>query len=245
MTPRGRNCTVGMVAGKGRNADGTAPHWGNIVAYQWVDCDRQVIRQRYDRIAALIPFFDYLLFQPPSLRKKGVERLSLRAGERVLEIGCGTGRNFPYMREAVGPTGKIYGVDLSSGMLRLAQELCAQNQWSNVELAEQDAAEYVAPEPLDAVLFGFSYNTMPHHLTVLHHAWQQLRPGGRLVILDARLPPGLIGKLVLPFSVWLMKRTMLGNPYIRPWEDLARLTDQFDMQQFLFGSYHISRGIKS
>ncbi len=214
------------------------------MAYQWVDCDRQVIRQRYDRIAALIPFFDYLLFQPPSLRKKGVESLSLRPGERVLEIGCGTGRNFPYLRDAVGPTGKVYGVDLSSGMLRLARELCEQNQWTNVELAEQDAGEYVAPEPLDGVLFGFSYNTMPHHLTVLHHAWKQLRPGGRLVILDARLPPGLMGKVVLPFSVWLMKRTMLGNPYIRPWEDLARLTDQFAMQQFLFGSYHISRGVK-
>ncbi len=224
--------------------DSAAPNWGDTVAYQWVDCDRQVIRQRYDRIAALIPFFDYLLFQPPSLRENGVERLSLRPGERVLEIGCGTGRNFPYLREAVGPTGKVYGVDLSTGMLRLAQELCERNQWTNVELTEKDAAEYVAPEPLDAVLFGFSYNTIPHHLTVLHHAWQQLRPGGRLVILDARLPPGLMGKVVLPFSVWLMKLTMLGNPYVRPWEDLARLTDQFEMQQFLFGSYHISRGVK-
>ena len=36
----------------------------------------------------------------------------------MLEIGCGTGRNFPYLRRQVGPTGMVYGVDLSAGMLR-------------------------------------------------------------------------------------------------------------------------------
>ena len=72
------------------------------------------------------------------------------------------------------------------------------------------------------MLFSLSYNTMPHHLTVLREAWKQLRPGGRLVIMDAKLPPGRGGRLVLPFSLWLMRRTMLGNPLIQPWEDLAR-----------------------
>jgi leucyl aminopeptidase len=64
------------------------------------------------------------------------------------------------------------------------------------------------------------------------------------MIMDAKLPPGRGGQLVLPFSVWLMKRTLLGNPYIRPWEDLARLTDAFDMDEFMFGSYYVCRGIK-
>ena len=72
-----------------------------------------------------------------------------------------------------------------------------------------------------------------------------LRPGGSLVIMDAKLPPGLGGKLVLPFALWLMKRTMLGNPLIRPWDDLARLTDEFEMQELMFGSYYICRGIKT
>ena len=45
-------------------------------------------------------------------------------------------------------------------------------------------------------MFGLSYNTMPHHLAVLHHAWNQLRPGGRLVVMDAKLPPGLGGRLI-------------------------------------------------
>ena len=212
--------------------------------FQWVDQDQASIRQRYDRLAKFITFFEWLLFLPAGFRQHAVSRLDLGQGDRVLEIGCGTGRNFPYLSAAVGPTGRVTGVDLSAGMLARSRELCAHNDWHNVELVQCDAAEYSAPQPLDAVLFGLSYNTMPHHLAVLRQAWNQLRPGGRLVIMDAKPPPGLTGRLVLPFSVWLMKRTLLGNPYIRPWEDLARLTDTFEMNEFLFGSYYVCRGIK-
>ena len=54
---------------------------------------------------------------PPGFRQKAAERLRLQPGDRVLEIGCGTGRNLPPLRAAVGPTGSIYGVDISAGML--------------------------------------------------------------------------------------------------------------------------------
>lgn len=222
-------------------------HWSARGAFsvQWVDHDQAAISRRYDRLAGFITLFEWLLCVPPGFRQHAASRLELKAGDRVLEIGCGTGRNFPYLREAVGATGCITGVDLSAGMLSRSRELCAQNDWRNVELVQCDAAEYSAPQPFDGILFGLSYNTMPHHLAVLRNAWTQLRPGGRLVIMDAKLPPGLGGRLVLPFSVWLMKWTLLGNPYIRPWEDLARLTDAFAMDEFMFGSYYVCRGIKS
>lgn len=90
---------------------------------QWVDCDRAFIAQRYDRIAGLIGVFDRLFFLPPHLRRRAAARLNLKPGNRMLEIGCGTGRNFPFLREAVGPRGKVYGVDLSTGMLRRARAL--------------------------------------------------------------------------------------------------------------------------
>ena len=213
--------------------------------HEWVDLDRGSIVRRYDRLAGLIPLFDWLFFQPPGFRAKAVDRLNLRPGDHVLEIGCGTGRNLPFLSTAVGPNGRVYGVDLSSGMLAKSQALCESNRWHNVELIERDAAEYRAPVPLDGVIFGLSYNTMPHHLTVLREAWAQLRPGGRLVIMDAKLPPGLGGRLVLPFSLWLMKHTMLGNPLIKPWEDLARVAGSIEMEQFMFGSWYICRAIKS
>jgi ubiquinone/menaquinone biosynthesis C-methylase UbiE len=212
---------------------------------QWVDQDRNAVARRYDRIASLIPAFEWLLFQPAGFRRQAVGRLDLKAGDQALEIGCGTGRNLPYIREAVGPHGRVYGVDISSGMLARARALCEHSRWNNVELIESDASEYVPPQPLDGVIFGLSYNTMPHHLAVLRHAWNLLRPGGRLVIMDAKLPSGPGGKLVLPFGLWLMKCTLLGNPLIHPWEELARLTHDIDMEELMFGSYYICRGIKS
>ncbi len=215
------------------------------MAYKWTDCERAFIARRYDRIAGLIAFIDWLFFVPPHFRKRAARHLGLKPGDRVLEIGCGTGRNFPYLREAVGPSGQIYGVDLSTGMLAKAQELCEQQRWTNVEMTQDDAGQYTAPEPLDGILFGLSYNTMPHHLAVLHHAMRQLRPGGRIVIMDAKLPPGLGGQLILPFSLWLMKFTMLGNPLIKPWQDLAAVVDGFAMEEFMFGSWYICWGTKS
>jgi ubiquinone/menaquinone biosynthesis C-methylase UbiE len=214
------------------------------VTYHWVDCERAFIAQRYDRIAGVIGLFDWLFCFPPHLRKRAADRLNAKPGARVLEIGCGTGRNFAHLREAVGPTGKVYGVDLSAGMLRKARALCERKRWTNVELTQCDAAEYIPSEPLDGILFGLSYNTMPHHLAVLRHAWKQLRPGGRIVILDGKLPSGLCGKLALPFSLWLMKHTMLGNPFIKPWDDLADLADDFGMEQHVLGSWYVCWGTK-
>jgi SAM-dependent methyltransferase len=215
------------------------------VAYQWADCDSAFIAARYDRLAGLIGFIDWLFFVPPRFRARAAQQLALRPGDRVLEIGCGTGRNFPYLREAVGPDGRIYGVDLSAGMLARARALCRRQRWHNIEIARDDAANYVAREPLDGVLFGLSYNTMPHHLCVLQHAWKQLRPGGRIVIMDGKVPPGLAGELILPFGLWLMRHTMLGNPLIAPWKDLAAIAEDFEMEEFLFGSWYICRGTKS
>jgi ubiquinone/menaquinone biosynthesis C-methylase UbiE len=212
--------------------------------HEWVDLAPPLVAQRYDRLSGLIPLFDYLFFQPPGFRAKAADRLDLRPGQRVLEIGCGTGRNLSFLSRAVGPHGRVYGVDISPGMLARAHELCGRNHWRNVELIEGDAAKYRAPVPLDGVMFGLSYNTMPHHLTVLREAWDQLRPGGRLVIMDAKLPDGLGGRLVLPFGLWLMKRTMLGNPLIQPWEDLARIAGGIEMEQFMFGSWYICRAVK-
>jgi ubiquinone/menaquinone biosynthesis C-methylase UbiE len=71
-----------------------------------VDCERAFIAQRYDRIAGLIGVFDRLFFLPPHLRRRAAARLDLKPGDRVLEIGCGTGRNFPFLREAVGGAAK-------------------------------------------------------------------------------------------------------------------------------------------
>lgn len=49
-----------------------------------------------------------------------VAELGLRAGDRVLDAGCGTGRALPALRDAVGPSGAVLGVDLTPAMLEAA-----------------------------------------------------------------------------------------------------------------------------
>ncbi len=210
----------------------------------WPHYNLSFIRQRYNSIAPFFPLFEWLFLLPPGIRSKAVDCLKLRPGDRVLEIGCGTGRNLSLLQRAVGPLGHIYGVDLSEGMLSKARQLCQRQGWSNVTLTQCDAADYSLPEAVDGVIFSLSYATMPHHQRVLRQSWNQLQQGKYLVIMDSKLPDGVLGKALLPYGIWIMKRTVLGNPYLKPWEELHELTADFEMRELLFGAYYICQGRK-
>src|SRR5207245_1143064 len=78
-------------------------------------------------------------------RRQAVRALGLRAGDTVVDIACGTGLNFPLIEEAIGPGGRIVGVDLTDAMLACAQDRIATNGWSNVSLVQADAAGFDFP----------------------------------------------------------------------------------------------------
>ena len=211
---------------------------------RWVDYDTPFVRRRYNRLARFFVLFEWLFLLPRGIRSKAVSRLELKPGNSVLEVGCGTGRNLAPLVEAVGTEGHVYGVDLSEGMLAEAEERCAQAGWHNVTLIRADAADYTLPEPVDGVIFSLSYAVIPDHLEALRRAWRQLRPGGYLVIMDARLPSGAAGKILHPFVVWTSRLTVLGNPDVRPWDELKGLTETVDYEEAQFGTYYICRGRK-
>jgi SAM-dependent methyltransferase len=213
---------------------------------RWVDYDAPFVRRRYNRLARYFIFFEWLFMLPPGIRQKAVSRLELEPGSRVLEVGCGTGRNLAPLVQAVGAEGHVYGVDLSDSMLAEAGELCTERGWHNVTLRRADAAdaEYELPEPFDGVIFSLSYAVIPNHREALRRAWKQLRPGGYLVIMDAKLPSGVIGKLLNPFVLWASRLTVLGNPYVRPWDELRELSGDVDYEELQVGTYYICRGRK-
>lgn len=211
---------------------------------KWVDYDVPFVRRRYNRLAKFFVFFEWLFLLPPRIRSRAVSRMGVGPGSRVLEVGCGTGRNLEPLLRAVGDGGRVYGVDLSEGMLAEARELCDREGWRNVTLLRADAAEYEVPEPVDGVVFSLSYAVIPHHREALRHAWGQLRPGGHLVIMDAKLPSGLAGRLLHPFVVWVSRLTVLGNPDVRPWDELKELTDEVECEEAQLGTYYICRGRK-
>jgi demethylmenaquinone methyltransferase/2-methoxy-6-polyprenyl-1,4-benzoquinol methylase len=229
-------------------ARGLSPdHWRAVERYAVIGslpCEPEVLRRRYNVLAPWYVAFEWILWLPGGIRERAVRLLDLRRGQRVLEVGCGTGRNFRFLRAVLGPEGHIYGVDLSEGMLARCRALCDRRGWSNVTLVRADALDYRVPEPLDAALFSLSYGTMLHRVRILDHVWSQLGPEGRLVIMEGKLMPGLGGKLLRPLVIPLMKATVLGDPDHEAWKALARLTKEVHLEEWLFGSYVICRGAK-
>ena len=211
---------------------------------KWSVYDSHFVRRRYNQLARFFVLFEWLFLLPRGIRRKAASRLELKPGSRALELGCGTGRNLVHLVEAVGERGHVYGVDLSEGMLREAEELSLKANWRNVTLIQSDATEYTLPEPVDGVIFSLSYAVIPQHREALARAWQHLRPGGYVVIMDAKLPSGWLGKLLHPFVVWASRATVLGNPDIRPWDELRELTDEVSCEELQFDTYYICRGRK-
>jgi demethylmenaquinone methyltransferase/2-methoxy-6-polyprenyl-1,4-benzoquinol methylase len=194
--------------------------------------------RRYDRLARVYSTLEplYLIFPPA--RRKAVAALGLEAGDVVLEIGAGTGRNFPYLVEAVGPTGTVIGVDASEGMLAEAAKLIGRRGWSNVHVLRQDAARLEVEGDLDGVLFSLSYSAMPEPRPALARAWERLRPSARVVVMDMGLTEGRLGKVLAPIGRVLVKLAP-GDAYSDPWSDLAAYAP-VETERFLLGLYYVS-----
>jgi ubiquinone/menaquinone biosynthesis C-methylase UbiE len=195
------------------------------------------ITNRYDRVARLYSTLEplYLIFPPA--RRKAVAALVLKPGDVVLEIGAGTGRNLPYLVEAVGPHGAVIAVDASAGMLAEARRLVARHGWSNVQLLQQDAAQLDVDLGLDAVLFSLSYSVLPDPRPALARAWERLRPGSRVVVMDAGLSDNLLGRALGPIARLLVKLAP-GDPYSDPWSDLGTYAP-VRTERFLAGIYYV------
>ena len=204
----------------------------------------ELVRRRYDRLAPWYRLFEWIFWLPRGIRGRAIRKLDLRQGDTVLEVGCGTGRNLPYLQDAVGSNGHIFGVDVSERMLARSQALCERTGWKNVTLVRTDALDYHAPRMLDAVLFGLSYAVMQNGKRILNHAWSQLRAGGCAVIVDGKTMPGIAGRLLHPLVILEMKVTVLGDPDHNACADLRSLTDEVTVEEELFGAYFICQGRK-
>jgi len=195
--------------------------------------------RQYDRVArfysALEPL--YLIFPPA--RRRAVAALDLKPGDTVLEIGAGTGRNFPYLVDAVGPSGTIIGVDASKGMLAEAHKLIQRRGWSNVTLLQEDATRLQFDREVDGVLFSLSYSALPEPRPALERAWAQLRAQGRVVIMDMGLTQSRWHRMLDPIARLLVKLGP-GDAYSDPWRDLADY-GRVETERFLLDFYYVSR----
>jgi arsenite methyltransferase len=125
----------------------------------------------------------YLTPDVVSQRREVMQALQLAAGERVLDIGSGPGLLAADMAEAVGPQGRVCGIDASEAMLAMARKRCAGRPWCEFQKADAGALPY-PDSSFDAAVSTQVYEyvrDIPAALAELHRV---LRPGGRAAILD-------------------------------------------------------------
>lgn len=142
-------------------------------------------------------------------RLRAVRALGLHRGATVVDIACGTGLNFPLIEQAIGPEGRIVGVDLTDAMLARAQDRIDANGWRNISLAQADAAAFDFPVDVDAILSTYALSQVPECAQVIAHGAAALAGGGRWVVLDLKVPANT--------PRWL---TQLGTATIRPFASI-------------------------
>ena len=167
----------------------------------------------YDRIASDAPGV-------ARMRSTFLDLLSPSRGDVVVEMGCGTGANFPWLRDSVGPDGTVIGVDLSEGVLDRARDRIRRNGWENVHVVRGDATRSpFVGEPtavpdgslglgageVDVVLATFVVGMLPDPGSTVD-AWAQLAgDGGRLGLCNLARSTTPLGRLGNPAFAALVR----------------------------------------
>jgi SAM-dependent methyltransferase len=126
--------------------------------------------------ASPLGFWDYF-------GHRTIELASLPRGSRVLDVCCGTGASALPAAEAVGPTGKIIGVDLAEELLELARRKAVQQRLGNIKFEVGDMLSLRFPtESFDAVVCVFGIFFVPDMPRAVSELWSRIRPGGKLAM---------------------------------------------------------------
>ena len=177
-----------------------------------IDQPSKRTQRRYDRLAFVYDIMEAPLehFRFAGWRQRLRNRIT---GPTALEVGVGTGQNFPYYPSAV----KVVGIDLSPHMLMRARRK-ASNRDLSVELREMDVQNLDFPDHrFDTVFATFVFCSVPDPVDGLRELRRVCKPTGRLLLLEHMRPEnvllGLIFDVLNPMVVRMMganinRRTM-------------------------------------
>ena len=150
------------------------------------------IRAFYGRWAAL---YDHVATAPGvgRWRRAAADRVAA-PGDTVVEMGCGSGANLPYLRERVGAAGRVVGVDVTGPLLGRARARAAD---ANVSVVRADATDPPVREA-DAVLGTFVCGLFEDPAAVVDDWCDLVGPGGRVALMDASASEAAVGRPLNP-----------------------------------------------
>lgn len=201
--------------------------------------DRGVALAQYRQRASVYDS-ELALFEP--LRCEAIERLALAPGATVLDAGCGTGLSFSQLRAAVGPTGRIIGIEQCPDMMDRARRRVVEQGWNQVDLIEEPVEVAKLSGPIDAALFHFTHDILscPDAISnVLRH----LRPCARVVATGLQWAPLWSWPVNLfVFGAALYSVTTLDG-LEQPWGGLAAQMGKLDVDTTWMGGIYMASGV--
>lgn len=168
--------------------------------YYGDEAERQrFIRKIFDETAADYDRIEKLLAQGsgPWYRRQALMRAGLSQGEKVLDVGIGTGLVAREALTLIGPTGKLTGVDPSPGMM-------GEVKLPGVELVQGRAEQIPLPDgQWDFLSMGYALRHISDVNAAFSEFFRVVRPGGRVLVLEISKPKGTLG-------TWFLKAYMKG-----------------------------------
>jgi len=187
------------------------------------------------------PIYDLelALFEPA--RRAAIERLALRAGDMVLDVGCGTGLSMPLLHEGVGARGRVVGIEQCPEMMALARQRVLREGWRNVMLIESATEGAEIPRPADAALFHFTHDILREPLA-LQNVAASLRPGATVVACGLQWA----APWALPLNLFVLGAALHSVTSLqgldRPWSVLAQHLDDLRVDSMMGGCIYLVSG---
>lgn len=177
---------------------------------------------RYRAVASVydVVSLEWPVYRLPRLT--AIAALGLRPGQRVLDVGCGTGLNLEPLHGALGRTGSVTAVDASPQMLAAAQRRSQRRGWHSDTFICADMTELPASSlpRFDAAVVTYALSLMDEWQRALDTIIEAVRPGGPVVVVDLTLAAGRLARPASRLACHLGG----SDPTKRPWSRLEQQT---------------------